>query len=316
MPRDSSGVYTVPAGTTAATKTLISSQAYNTFLTDIASAMTNSLNVQGTAAMQAVLNMGNFKISNMTDPASAQDAVTLNYLSNTFAPSAAKVNGWLGYTPANKAGDTFTGQVTVAPASAAGNIVLEKTALSGQSANVYGAYGATSRWGITLGDGTTEGGSNTGSNFGIVSFNDAGAAIGTVFSIVRATGAATFGYGLTISGGGLAVTGASNFATSLTAPTPASGDNSTNVATTAFVEAGVPTITAALAFGVPGSYAGASSGSAVIQPGSTVAGSTLLTYYSNTTTSGALSGTWRYMGSSNSNGAANGGAGQIYLRTI
>ena len=49
-------------------------------------------------------------------------------------------------------------------------------------------------------------------------------------------GASTFAGGLTVSSGGVAVVGTSNFASTVTAPTVAVTDNSTNIATTAVLE--------------------------------------------------------------------------------
>jgi hypothetical protein len=64
MPRNGSGVYTIPAGTSATPNTTIASAAYDTFLSDISTEITNSLNVQGTAPMLANLNAGGFAITN------------------------------------------------------------------------------------------------------------------------------------------------------------------------------------------------------------------------------------------------------------
>jgi hypothetical protein len=80
MPRDGAGTYTPPAGTAATTLQPIGSVAYNNFLNDISSAMTQSLPVTGVKAMGANLPMGGNKITNMADPTVPTDAVTLNYL--------------------------------------------------------------------------------------------------------------------------------------------------------------------------------------------------------------------------------------------
>ena len=94
MPRNSSGAYTAPAGTIAVTQKPISSAAYDTFINDISQEITNSLNVQGTAPMQAALSMGANRITGMADPVNPQDSVTLNYLLNTFTdPSLGVTTG-------------------------------------------------------------------------------------------------------------------------------------------------------------------------------------------------------------------------------
>jgi microcystin-dependent protein len=77
MPRNSSGVYTVPAGTFAVTDTDISSSAYNAFLSDMSAAMTNSVNVQGTAPMLASFNAGGFVMNNLAPGVSSTDAATV-----------------------------------------------------------------------------------------------------------------------------------------------------------------------------------------------------------------------------------------------
>jgi hypothetical protein len=100
-----------------------------------------------------------------------------------------------------KAGDTMTGNLTVAPASgnaslqviAAANAGLVLTRPAGAGANyVNGDTGGNTRWQIVLGDGTAEGGSNAGSNFAITRFADNGAGIDQPLTINRASGQATF----------------------------------------------------------------------------------------------------------------------------
>jgi hypothetical protein len=72
----------------------------------------------------------------------------------------------------------------------------------------------TWEWGT---DGTAQTGSNAGSNFGLWAMSDVGAALYEPISITRATGAIAFG-------------------STPTAPTAAAGNNSTALATTAFVQ--------------------------------------------------------------------------------
>lgn len=86
MPRNSSGIYSVPAGTAAVTNTDISSTAYNAFLTDISSAMTNSVNVQGTAPMLAAFNGGGFAIQNIANGVNPTDAATLLQAQSAIPP--------------------------------------------------------------------------------------------------------------------------------------------------------------------------------------------------------------------------------------
>jgi len=59
---------------------------------------------------------------------------------------------------------------------------------SGQANNLYGMTGASTRWIVQMGDGVAESGSNNGSNFTILRYNDSGAGLGAVMNISRATG--------------------------------------------------------------------------------------------------------------------------------
>lgn len=108
---------------------------------------------------------------------------------------------------ADRAGDTFTGDTGVTKASPI--FAVRKTA-SGQKALIRGGLNALTRWDINLGNATAESGSAAGSDFAIERYNNAGVLIGAALTIDRATGL-----------------------TSVISPT--TGDNTTKVATTAFV---------------------------------------------------------------------------------
>ncbi len=84
MPRNSSGIYTAPAGTYAVSGAVISASAYDAFLSDLATEVTNSLNVQGTAPMLAALNMGGFKIINGATPVNLTDFATKGYVDTSI----------------------------------------------------------------------------------------------------------------------------------------------------------------------------------------------------------------------------------------
>jgi hypothetical protein len=86
MPRNSGGVYTQPTGTTAVAGNTIDPNAFNTLITDISTALTQSININGSAAMVSPLNMGNSAINNTANPVNPQDAMTLGYaLANPVA---------------------------------------------------------------------------------------------------------------------------------------------------------------------------------------------------------------------------------------
>lgn len=80
MSRNGSGVYSLPAGNPVVTGTAISSTWANNTLADIASALTGSLAADGQTSLTGNLNFGTNKATNLGDPTTAQDAVTLNYL--------------------------------------------------------------------------------------------------------------------------------------------------------------------------------------------------------------------------------------------
>ena len=80
MPRNSSGVYTLPDGYLATTGQTILASQHNPSLEDIATALTGSLPRNGTSGMLAALPMGGFKVTNMADGAAATDGATKGQL--------------------------------------------------------------------------------------------------------------------------------------------------------------------------------------------------------------------------------------------
>jgi len=81
MSRNGSGVYSLPAGNPVVTGTTITSTWANNTLTDIATALTGSVAADGQTAMTGTLQMGSNQITGLADPATAQGAVTVNFLS-------------------------------------------------------------------------------------------------------------------------------------------------------------------------------------------------------------------------------------------
>src|SRR6476661_2797101 len=93
MPRNGSGVYGPPAGTIATPNTPIESAKYNGYVADNAEAMTNSINVNGTAPWQANQPMAGFKFTNMGAGAAAGDSANLGQLQSDVIAHASAVGG-------------------------------------------------------------------------------------------------------------------------------------------------------------------------------------------------------------------------------
>jgi hypothetical protein len=81
LPR-SSGTYTQPANTAAVANSTASSTAFNTLITDISTALTDSLPVDGTKAMAAALPMGSNKITGLAVGTALTDAASITQVQN------------------------------------------------------------------------------------------------------------------------------------------------------------------------------------------------------------------------------------------
>lgn len=264
MPYNQTGTFTPLITFQDATPALAEDQ--NSQDADIAGGLTQCLTRGGLAPATANISFGGFKLTNLGAASDPGDAINLSLL-GSYTFTEAQIIASLTYTPANKAGDTFTGSVH------------------------FGAGAIVDTGGLTV----------TVGNLAVT----AGA--------LSVSGAATLSNGATVSNGLTVSSGPTTLGTA-TASTVAATDNSTNVATTAFVNNAVPLVTAAAAFGAVGSLACASSSGVDVAPGGTIAGSALTSYHAGSTSSVTLSGTWRFLGTSNSAPLSNGGAGQLYLR--
>lgn len=101
MPRNGSGVYGPPAGTTATPNTPIESAKYNAYVADNAEAMTNSINVNGTAPFQANQPMGGFKLTNQGAGSAAGDSANLGQVQSGIVAHANAVAGTADAITAN-----------------------------------------------------------------------------------------------------------------------------------------------------------------------------------------------------------------------
>jgi len=79
MSRNGSGTYSLPAGNPVVTGTTIASTWANNTLTDIASALTDSLAADGQTTATGNLQMGNNRITGLATPTVSTDAVTKAY---------------------------------------------------------------------------------------------------------------------------------------------------------------------------------------------------------------------------------------------
>lgn len=85
-----------------------------------------------------------------------------------------------------------TGSVRIGPdASDSNHSTLRLDSTSGTQ-QIVGYKSGSVRWNMRLGDGTTESGSNAGSNFDLIAYDDSGSSIVTPVSITRSSGAIAF----------------------------------------------------------------------------------------------------------------------------
>lgn len=107
-------------------------------------------------------------------------------------------------------GGTITGSLTVnnvLTVQGSNSLVLNAPVTGGNQRSILGMASNIARWILTLGDQTTEGAGNAGSNFALAAYSTTGAFLGNWLTIARADGAMTInGSGVTIQGG-LAVNG-------------------------------------------------------------------------------------------------------------
>lgn len=114
----------------------------------------------------------------------------------------------------DKAGGTITGDTYF---SKINPLLVIRKAASGQTSAIFSQTGVTTRWVLNLGNATSETGSNVGSDFSLDRYTDLGGFIASVFVAARSTGIVAF-------------------TATPVAPTAAVADDSTKLATTAFVQ--------------------------------------------------------------------------------
>lgn len=96
MPRNGSGIYTLPAGNPVVTGTTISSTVQNNTMADVATALTGSLARDGQSPPTANLPMGGYKLTGLTAGSNSTDSATfgqtVNAPTTVTLPSDSTVN--------------------------------------------------------------------------------------------------------------------------------------------------------------------------------------------------------------------------------
>jgi hypothetical protein len=93
MPRNGSGVYGPPAGTAAVPNTTIESADYNSVVADLSQALTDSINVAGTAPFQGNQSMGDNKLVNLAAGSAAGDSINLGQVQSGIVAHAVTMGG-------------------------------------------------------------------------------------------------------------------------------------------------------------------------------------------------------------------------------
>jgi len=138
MSRNGSGTYSLPAGNPVVTGTTIASTWANNTLSDIASALTDSVAADGQTAMTGNLNLNSNKIVNLATPTLSTDAVTKAY-------ADALVGGAGSFTTLTSSGaTTFTANTASTSTTTGTAVITGGLGVSGRinAANFDGIVGA------------------------------------------------------------------------------------------------------------------------------------------------------------------------------
>jgi len=216
MSRNGTGSYSLPAGNPVTTGTTISSTWANNTLSDIATALTGSVSKDGQTTMTGNLPMGGFKVTGLAAPTVSGDALTYGenaYVANLdFSGTGRRITGdFSNATLANRVlfqsnvvnGATFLG-------------VLANGTSTDSAVSIYNANSTVNNSALTM--------YANGSDVRITSDKSG---TGSYLPIAfHSGGSERFR---------IATDGTATFTGNVIAPTQAAGDNSTKVATTAFV---------------------------------------------------------------------------------
>jgi hypothetical protein len=92
--------------------------------------------------------------------------------------------------------------VNINTSSVSTDLWINKNAVAGSQASIFGVRGGLTRWRMDIGDGTPESGGNAGSDFRLLSFNDAGAFNTVALAITRGTNVVNLSGQLSLNGPG------------------------------------------------------------------------------------------------------------------
>jgi len=233
MSRNGSGIYSLPAGNPVVTNTTISSTWANTTLTNIASALTDSLAADGQTTATGNLKMGNNRITGLAEGIATTDAVTKGYVDTADAVLTAAIaaippvpSGTINMWPTGTAPTGYllcTGTAVSRTTYAALFAVIGTTFGAGNGTTTFNLPNYTNRmpYGTTVG---TTGGSadavvvshthtitDAGHSHTVNSFNSTGGAAGGGNGVVVPSGtvtAATTTTGITVDTAGVSGTNA------------------------------------------------------------------------------------------------------------
>lgn len=151
-------------------------------------ARANLLTSTGAATFSAGATFAG-RLSGVTDPASAQDAATKNYVDTAITAAVWSVGSFGVPITAGNAGQLLTNNgSTPSWSSTLATQLLISTAAGGTTRGLGLQTSGLNRFYLGI-DQTAEGGSNAGSNFFLGRYNDAGVWIDNPLTINRATGA-------------------------------------------------------------------------------------------------------------------------------